>query len=161
MTLIGAGLQTHQEDEFPDDHGFCIADGMASDGVLTGFGSAASGLRPPPSAALFASLIEPLRGLEPLRGASGVPTGIGWPAGQSLRDRCCASSHLRPGGPGLRRTPAGSRTAARRLWRPHGDSNPGSHRERVVSWARLDDGDPMPSRASYRVGWAEQGNFLD
>src|ERR1700689_1408085 len=25
-------------------------------------------------------------------------------------------------------------------WRPHGDSNPGSHRERVVSWARLDDG---------------------
>src|SRR5687768_2270038 len=26
-------------------------------------------------------------------------------------------------------------------WRPHGDSNPGSHRERVVSWTRLDDGD--------------------
>lgn len=41
-------------------------------------------------------------------------------------------------------------------WRPHGDSNPGSHRERVVSWTRLDDRDgsverrnvgPDPARA--------------
>ena len=29
-------------------------------------------------------------------------------------------------------------------WRPQGDSNPRSRRERAVSWAGLDDGDPVP-----------------
>ena len=39
-------------------------------------------------------------------------------------------------------------------WRPHGDSNPGSHRERVVSWTRLDDGDKKERRADprFRIG---------
>ncbi len=45
--------------------------------------------------------------------------------------------------------PSGVRTASRRQrlrrWRPHGDSNPGSHRERVVSWTGLDDGDQQRS----------------
>ena|GEM_PF-5243277 len=37
-------------------------------------------------------------------------------------------------------------------WRPHGDSNPGSHRERVVSWAGLDDGDLDAESGTLRPG---------
>ena len=42
-------------------------------------------------------------------------------------------------------------------WRPHGDSNPGSHRERVVSWAGLDDGDSRRNRAPYGAPRPSQG----
>ena len=37
---------------------------------------------------------------------------------------------------------------ALKKWRPHGDSNPGSHRERVVSWTGLDDGDAKNERGA-------------
>jgi hypothetical protein len=39
--------------------------------------------------------------------------------------------------------------AIERIWRPRRDLNPCYRRERPVSWARLDDGDAVVSRAGF------------
>jgi hypothetical protein len=58
------------------------------------------------------------------------------------------------------RQPASSASAhSGEGWRPHGDSNPGSYRERVVSWTRLDDGDQPRSRARYGGSPGAQGQI--
>ena len=44
-------------------------------------------------------------------------------------------------------------------WRPHGDSNPGSYRERVVSWTGLDDGDQPRNGGTYEGTSSVQGFF--